>query len=91
MTPGGCWELRCAHSLWFLTLKLGIGFPIRAKQGLVSNIGVLDCNIPFLKLHPPFSELSFTVETCVSSFYVDEGNAFFLLPERNIGKVLAFL
>lgn len=40
----------------------------------MSNISVLDCNIPFLKLHPPFSGLSFSAETCVGSFYVDEGN-----------------
>lgn len=74
LTPGGCWGPCCAQSLWALTLGLGMGFLIQPKQGLMSSVSVFDCKIPFLKLHPLFSGLGCTRETCVGCFYVDEGN-----------------
>lgn len=87
LTPGGCWEPWCAQSLCFLTLKLGIGFLIQTKTGLMSTISVFDCNIPFLELHPLFLVVPQRPVGVLSMLM----RAMTLLPERTIGKVLAFL
>lgn len=86
----------CAQGLWFLTLKLGIGFLVETKKGLMSNISIFDCNIPFLKLHPPFSRLNRTADIVLCGvvclvFFSMLTRAMTVQPERKIRKDLAFL